>query len=60
MYDDSVRVREGGLGMTYAPKLIKRGEGWMLVCPDGHTMQICNANQMITTDQALIVVRKVE
>ena len=46
--------------MAYEPKLIKRGEGWMIVVPDGHTMQICDANQMITTNQALIVVRKVE
>ena len=44
--------------MSVAPKLIQRGEGWMLMVPNGHTMQISDANQLVKTDQAFIVIRK--
>jgi len=45
--------------MTAGPKLIPRGEGWMLVCPSDMLMIIVkdDCDQLIT-DQAFIVIRK--
>ncbi len=44
--------------MSVVPKLIQRGEGWMLAVPNGYTMKVCDANQLMDTDQAFIVIRK--